>query len=815
MALLTALGLTAVLTFAGVGISVDLAERRQLQEDVVLSELAASVGGLTHEMQKERGASAGFLASGGTAFVDQLPLQRTKSDEQLASFNAAVATLRSEVSIPPGLNRLLRDVAGQIGDLEKLRADVDTQSIALLDAVGQITALNRSAIALLPELGKSVSYPNAARAMQRHAVYMAAKDTMGLERATGAAGFAQARDNDGRIPEATLGRFSALIDQQQTLIDVYRSLASSALLGRIEDMLASPASQNVTSMRDIAFSGDAAQIASIEPSVWFDAITEKINIVKEIEDAGAAEIATFLNNAQQRLNSEITRSLAVLLAVVVVLLGLSAALIAVASRWLKQTANRVADLSDGDIDSPVLQAPQRDLAQITSALAQFRDAERARRENNELQLSLEASSADGIKRILEAVTEGNFEYRLRLRDLQGASLILGKGVNEILQTADEFVQGQKVADAKLLSKQQAENEAQERAVEALEEVVMAYSSGDFSQRMATDDLSGVWRRVADGINQIASMTERALNDIRTIMSAQAEGSLYERMKDDHKGTFAEIARTTNASLETLQSVFIGISEGVGRVGSATKQLRNGSSDLASRSNEQAVTVAEASEATSVLSKTIEGNGQNLGKCNDLMKALQVKTAEGQSIVQGAISTMGTIESASAEMEKIVATIDEIAFQTNLLALNASVEAARAGDAGKGFAVVAAEVRGLANRCADASRQIGQLISDSVRGVTDGASDVRRTGDAISDVEATLKSVQAVIDDVLVAGEDQSQGVSQLSQAISRLDKIAQSNVELARGNMGLTETLADQETHLSGAVGRFLKTADNTQLGAA
>ncbi|MEO1239308.1 MAG: methyl-accepting chemotaxis protein, partial [Pseudomonadota bacterium] len=239
------------------------------------------------------------------------------------------------------------------------------------------------------------------------------------------------------------------------------------------------------------------------------------------------------------------------------------------------------------------------------------------------------------------------------------------------------------------------------------------------------------------------------------------------------------------------------------------------SELASRSNEQAATVQEASDATSVLSQTIEGNGENLGKCSDLMQALQVKTAEGQSIVQGAIDTMGTIEAASAEMEKIVATIDEIAFQTNLLALNASVEAARAGDAGKGFAVVAAEVRGLANRCADASRQIGELITGSVRDVTDGASDVRRTGEAITDVETTLKAVQSVIDDVLVAGQEQSQGVSKLSQAIARLDKIAQSNVELARDNMSLTETLSDQETHLSGAVGRYLSAPGAARLEMA
>lgn len=815
MAVLTGLGIIAVLALAGTELSKDLSERRKLQDDKLLSNLSFSVGALTHELQKERGASAGFIASGGTAFVEELPKQRALSDEKIDEFLSAVAVLRESVVIHPDLNLLLRNVMQQLDALEDLRSDVDAQSVALLSAVGQITALNQAAIALVPELGDIVSYPDAARAMQRHAIYMAAKDTMGLERATGSAGFAQARANEGVVPEDTLARFGALIDKQSTLLEVYQSLASQSLLLQIEEMLASPDATNVADMRDIAFSANPEAIRAVDPSEWFNAITQKINLVKEIEDAGAAEVATYLDEANKRLSAEIGRSLLILGAIASSLAALSTALIVVTSRWLKKTADRISGLSVGDVESPVLQAPQRDLARITKALEQFQQAERARQQEQDLQLSLEASSADGIKRISAAVANGDFEDRLRLRDLQGASLILGKGVNEILQTADAFVQRQKASDAALLDKQQAEKDAQDRAVEALETVVTSYSSGDFSQRMDTAGLDGVWRRVADGINQIARMTEDALDDIRNIMSSQAEGSLDERMKGDHKGTFAEIANATNASMETLQNVFAGILDGVGRVGDATKELRTGSSELASRSNDQASTVAEASEATNGLSKTIEGNGQNLGKCSELMQALQVKTTEGQSIVQGAIATMGSIEAASAEMEKIVATIDEIAFQTNLLALNASVEAARAGEAGKGFAVVAAEVRGLANRCADASRQIGQLITESVRGVTEGASDVRQTGEAISDVEATLKSVHTVIDDVIGAGEEQSEGVSQLAQAISRLDKIAQSNVDLARGNMGLTESLSDQEARLSEAVGHFLNTHKTIQRGAA
>ena len=804
MGILTALGLSAVIVFAGGEIRSDLVERRQLEGDIVLSALANRIGGLTHELQKERGASAGFLASGGTAFAEALPRQRAESDRAIAEFTAAVDALRTEVPIGNKLDAMLLSVAAQINDLAALRAAIDTQSVERGAAVGQITKLNRTAIALLPEIGKNISYSNASRAMQRHAVFMTAKDVMGLERAIGAAGFAQAQTNAGVIPEATLTRFAALVDQQTTLLSVYQGIASDAMLAKIDAMLMSGDSASVLAMRAIAFSNQPAEVAEITPETWFDAITEKINLMKEVEDFGAAEIDRFTELALVRLSGEIRATWISLAGNVILLTAISAILIFLTSRSLNTTANRVAALAAGDIDSPVVPAPQRDLAKITEALSKFQVAERERLAEAKLQRDLEASSAAGIKRISASVSKGDFQARLRLRDLQGASLILGQGINEILQTAEGFVIERERADAALISEKQAENDAQERAVASLEAVVTAYSSGDYSQRMSSDGLNGVWRSVADGINQIAGMTEEALTDIRMIMTALKNGSLDERMSTVHKGTFAEIAAATNASLDTLKDLFSGISEEVGRLGDATSELRGGASELTSRSDEQASTVADATEAAGQLSKTIEDNGQNLGRCNELMRKLQAKTAEGQGVAKGAITSMSGIEDASGEMEKIVGTIDEIAFQTNLLALNASVEAARAGDAGKGFAVVAAEVRGLANRCAEASRQIGELISDSVKGVTEGAGHVRKTGQAIGEVEETLKAVQTVIGDVLVAGEKQSAGVVTLSQAVERLGTIAASNVDLARGNMTLTETLSAQETRLSDAVGRYL-----------
>ena len=200
---------------------------------------------------------------------------------------------------------------------------------------------------------------------------------------------------------------------------------------------------------------------------------------------------------------------------------------------------------------------------------------------------------------------------------------------------------------------------------------------------------------------------------------------------------------------------------------------------------------------------MNANAKQLTECRKLIDQLDNKTSESKVVTEKAVETISEIESASEEMSKIVATIEDIAFQTNLLALNASVEAARAGSAGKGFAVVASEVRSLSGRCADASRQIGELISESVRQIKSGASNVRQTGDAMGEVRKTMSDVLTMIDNITTAGESQASGLRELGAAMTELDASAKSNLALATTNSGLTEDLLKLKTQLSNAVSVF------------
>lgn len=815
MVVLAALGILSVLFDGGVRTFRDFGTYQSYQQDQKFVALATSVGGMTHELQKERGASAGYLASGGTAFVDALPKQRGLSDARIAVFQEAIAELQSGGAKTPELQELVDGVQGQLADLAELRARVDAQSIELLDAVGTITHLNRSAIALLPEIGKTITQTESARAVQRHAIFMTAKDVAGLERAAGAAGFARAAE-DGVFPPPVLARFNSLIDEQGVLFSIYEQLATAEMAQRLVDLREDPATREVERLRAVARSGDATAIAAVGSEQWFAKITAVIDLIKQAEDAGVDEISGFMNDAIDSGWRGLVIGVAELLAVLVVLTFLSAALVSMTNRWLRTTAQRVEALAEGEVDEEVQQAPQSDLAKITHALEKFRASEAGAREERETQAQLEKSSAAGIKRITNAVEQGQFSQRLRLRDLQGASQILGEGINLILDATDRVVTEQRERDNAVLEAQRREAEAQEQTIAELQAVVRACSSGDFSKSMPLDRLDGVWRDVAEGINQIASMTDAALADFRRIMLAIADGDLDQRMTADLRGTFAEIGQATNTSLDQIREALANVDSGARSIGETAGQMRTGAADLARRSDEQATTVTESSAATEELASTVVENAKRLSECLDLMKALEVKMTKGQSVAEEAVTSMSEIEEASSEMGKIVATIDEIAFQTNLLALNASVEAARAGEAGKGFAVVAQEVRALASRCADASKQIGGLINESVSGVKQGAEHVRQSGEVIREMEKTIASVVSAIEGVNSAGQEQTRGVGVLNEAISRLERMAQSNVSLARNNSGLVDDLSDLEHRLAAAVSAVMKsTSDNAKIVSA
>jgi methyl-accepting chemotaxis protein len=804
MIILTLSGFIAAFLFFALQVTTDIGENQAAKNDAKLTQLSKSIGLLTHNLQKERGTSAGFVSSNGTAFGPELSGVRLRTNRVIAQYRAH-ATEVAELDLPAALKGQLREVSRGLRALEELRVQVDGLTILLSEVVAQITELNNLAISVVAEMGKLVTHATAASALQRHAVLMSAKDLAGLERAIGASGFAQANLNNSPVSGAVRTRFLNLIIEQESLFSVYRSLASSDLATAARDLNGSDVARSVEGLRDVIRTNDPSNLSQVDPQVWFDTITQKINAIKILEDAGVEEINAYMAQGAQASLDAIYFSIRKIVMITLVIGVFSFFAVSRVRHSLRTTADRVAALATGDITSPIIAAPQSDLNKITDALESFQLAEQARVQQRERQEELESSSVEGIKRLVAEAAKGNFAptLNIRLRDLSGASLILGKGINEILGVVERVVIDQKERDSEISKQQEAQSEQQEIAIREIKMIVAACANGDFSLRADTEDKVGVWREVAEGLNNISDMSEQALQDISTIISALAEGDLSKQMSGHYNGTYAEISSAMNASRGALSGAFAGIQTETGMLRSASQQMRDGVADLKRRSAEQAETIVTSAGTANVLSSSVTENATQLQHCQSLIRKVEKETGTSHQIAADAVEQIQSVEKASAEMGKIIATIDDIAFQTNLLALNASVEAARAGEAGKGFAVVASEVRTLAERSANASQQIGALISNNVKAVKNGSEKVRMTGTAIEEMSASMSKILELIGGVSKAGEEQTKDILGLVTAMSRLDTSAQENAKLAKTNDEVMAVLSQSEANLSDTVRKF------------
>ncbi len=261
---------------------------------------------------------------------------------------------------------------------------------------------------------------------------------------------------------------------------------------------------------------------------------------------------------------------------------------------------------------------------------------------------------------------------------------------------------------------------------------------------------------------------------------------------------------TRSITKPVNRIIQGLNEGSDQVASASSQVSSSSQSLAEGASEQAASIEETSSSMEELSSMTKKNAENAGHANTLMKnANQVVITANESMGQ-LITSMDDISKASEETQKIIKTIDEIAFQTNLLALNAAVEAARAGEAGAGFAVVAEEVRNLAMRSADAAKNTAQLIEETVKKVGDGSRLVSTTNEAFSKVAKGASKVGDIVAEISEASSEQSNGIEQVNLAITEMDKVVQQNAANAEESASASEEMNAQAEQLKDYVGELV-----------
>ncbi len=359
--------------------------------------------------------------------------------------------------------------------------------------------------------------------------------------------------------------------------------------------------------------------------------------------------------------------------------------------------------------------------------------------------------------------------------------------------------------------EQRKQEQLERSIQQeIETIVQASAAGDFSQRLPTHGREGFMLKLCDGMNRISSVSEKGLNEIKEVITSLAEGDLTKKIDGEYQGMFDEIKQAVNETIEKLKQISGEIKEAAGSVSASAGEISSSSADLSKRTEGQASTLEQTAASMEEITGTVRSNAKNSQDANTFATEAKAVAQEGGDVVKRVVGAMEKITASSTKISDIISVIDEIAFQTNLLALNAAVEAARAGDAGKGFAVVADEVRALAGRSSAASKQIKELINQSVDQVKDGSSLVEKAGVTLDKVVDSFNKLAGLISEITVAGEEQAQGINEINTAVSQMDSATQENAAMVEEATASAQTLSELATNLNDLVG-FFKVDENDQ----
>ena len=366
-------------------------------------------------------------------------------------------------------------------------------------------------------------------------------------------------------------------------------------------------------------------------------------------------------------------------------------------------------------------------------------------------------------------------------------------------------------------KAEEEQRAREAAIVAeVAEVAKAASGGDLDRRIDLAGKDGFLLSLCEGVNTLVALTGVALKDVAGVLAAVAEGDLTKRITNQYGGLFDQLKGDVNKTADKLFEIVTNINSSAGQIASAAGEVAAGSQDLSERSEQQASALEETAASMEELAATVRSNATNAQQANQLAAGAREVAAGGGQVVADAVDAMGRIEASSQKIGDIVGMIDEIAFQTNLLALNAAVEAARAGDAGKGFAVVAQEVRNLAQRSAQASKEIKVLISESGREVATGADLVKGAGKTLDEILSSVKRVADIVGEIAAASAEQASGIDQVNAAVTQMDEMTQQNAALVEESAAAAHALEDQSGELTRLMSFFqVGGAQATQAPAA
>ncbi len=362
-----------------------------------------------------------------------------------------------------------------------------------------------------------------------------------------------------------------------------------------------------------------------------------------------------------------------------------------------------------------------------------------------------------------------------------------------------------IAEQRRVAEEQRNSTAarERKAIEEIGQLCSKVSGGELDIRLNEADKDGFLLDITKQLNGLTGMLQQVTGELATVTAGMAQGDLTNDIRGDYHGVFGELKTGVNGMAQKLRQIAGELNQSAAAVKEAAAEISTGSQDLAQRTESQAASIEETAASMHEITATVKQNADNAQAASQLAAVARDAADRGGAVMGNVVTAMNQIEGSAGKISDIVGLIDEIAFQTNLLALNASVEAARAGEAGKGFAVVAQEVRALAQRSANASKDIKALITASNGQVREGGKLVGQAGESLTEILNAVKKVTDIVSEIAAASREQATGLEQVNTAVGTMDEMTQRNGALVEQTSASAQSLSQQAAQLAQLVSFF------------
>lgn len=423
-------------------------------------------------------------------------------------------------------------------------------------------------------------------------------------------------------------------------------------------------------------------------------------------------------------------------------------------------------------------------------------------------------SIDEANETISALSVGDFSKRMNgeyagdLKAMKQGINLSADNISKVMEELGDLLQSLRDGQFDIQIESNAQGEYQKmlnNAQSAMSEmnavignigdVMDQVAQGVFTQRVEVD-AAGEMNDLKQAINKTVTTLDDVIDDITKVMQAQGKGDLTLKVQTECAGQLDEIKQSINSTAENLSRIIASAITSASVVENAADEVSRGSLDLSQRVQEQAAALEQTSATMDEMNSAVQNNTDNAQHANRLAQDVQSKANNGTQVMQDTINAMMNIQQSSQKIAEIVTLIDGIAFQTNLLALNAAVEAARAGDHGRGFAVVAGEVRALAQKSAEAAKDIKSLIEDSVTRINEGTELATESGEVLNSINQAIEQVTGMISQIAEASGQQAEGIEQVHQAINDIDQVTQQNAALVEETSAAAQSMNDQAVEL-------------------